>query len=97
MTRFLLLATCALMLFGSGCCWWHRNPYCGYGGGMSPYGAGYAPYGGGGAVCPGGNCGPGFPSGGIYGPGVSADPYFQTSAAPYSYQTSASLDYLPAY
>jgi hypothetical protein len=62
MKRFAMLLVClALVVSGTGCCWWH-NPCCGGGGYGGGYGAGYSPCG----PCGAGGCGTGYGAG--YGP-----------------------------
>ncbi|WP_437228282.1 hypothetical protein SH661x_000818 [Planctomicrobium sp. SH661] len=76
---------CAALLTSAGCCCSKACGPCGtsgYGYGAT-YAPSYAP-----STCPGGNCGPMYPSGAVI-PGA------QQAYVPYT--TTASLDYLPAY
>lgn len=82
---------CAALLMNTGCC---CSRACGPCGGGYSYGATYAP-----STCPGGNCGPMYPSGAmIQGSQQAYIPATQSAYVPYTpYGTTASLDYLPAY
>jgi hypothetical protein len=76
---------CAALISSMGCCHQRACSPCGGYAGYSNYGATYAPMP---STCPGGNCGPYYPSGAMV-------PTTQQAYTPYT--TTASLDYLPAF